>query len=1522
MKNSTFNFAHNKGMLLATLILFVALITSQQSMAQNYAIDLGKTATEVNVAADNMQKLELSYSFSGVNTFAVETKKGQFNEIAIPGLFSTGTLGSPKLPASKKLIEIPFGAEVSVSVKNYSVTEYKLADYGIKQALMPVQPSVRKDQDADDLKFEFDEKAYKTDGFIEPQLASVEVLGVLRSFRIARLEVAPVSYNPVKGVIRVYNDIEVEVTFTNADVALGNYIKSSTWSPYFEPVHNSLLNTLGGGYPEHPDLTTYPVKYLIVSDPMFEDDLQPFIEWKTMKGFTVVTAYTDEIGTSYSAIQTYVHDQYNQGTPDDPAPSFILFVGDTPQIPATTGSESGKMTDLYYGSVDGDYFPEMYYGRFSATTSGQLNTQIAKTMYYEKYEFTDPSYLNNVTLIAGADGTWNPDVGQPTVHYGTENYFNASYGFANVNAYLSSYTGCYDPERIAVSMINYTAHCSETSWGTPNLTQSAVNAFTNNGEYPLAIGNCCLAADFGYGECMGETWQRGVNKGSVAYIGSSPSSYWFEDFYWAVGAFPIQGTSNNGYVPTYEETTWGAYDAPFVGDYVTTGATVLVGNLAVTEVHVQGYPSHSSPTYYWQAYNVLGDPSLVPYFTEGEENEVSHMPILPIGLDTYEVSAEPGSYVAISKDGVLHGAALVDESGVVEVSIDPVLSSGDVNIVVTKPQRIPYMTTVPAAALVGPYVVLSGYTIDDASGNNDGMADYGETINLNVTLENVGADPSANVTATVSGTDEYVALTSGASQSFGSIANGETSTVDDAYTFAIDDFVPDQHKAQFLLTITDGSDTWTSNLFITVQAPEMEIADSFIIDDSQSGNGDGILDPGETGLLKLSISNVGSSDISDIEIAVASNDPLLTINSTTVTVSAIAAGEAEDIEINVTADASSPIGYPVDVDLDAVGGPDGLYAAEQTLQVVIGLIPDFPMANETITTCVGNFYDSGGPGGEYGDDEDLTMTFLPGSSEDMIMVEFSMFDVENNYDELFIHNGTSTSAPEFDGSPFTGTNSPGTLVALNADGAITFHFTSDGSVSKDGWEAVVSCFTISGVPDCASNPMPVDGATGVGVASILDWSSYDAIEFDVYFGVNPNPPFVETVNETQYQATLIPNTTYYWSITPINANGQAEDCPVWMFTTGGPEYLMTEGTITAANGMFYDTGGADGEYQSNEDIVMTFQPVVPGQALQFVFQAFDVENNYDELSVYDGPSTSSPQIAGSPFTGTVSPGTITSTDATGALTFYFTSDGTVTKMGWEASFESLGELACNIISNPEQMCEGESAMLIATVSGGTGTYDCSWEPAGSLSDPTIMNPMATPDVSTTYTLTIDDGENVMTDTYMLEVMPAPVVDLGEDVTICCNHTLVLDATTAGAVSYLWTPGGYTTPTIMIDSAGTGIGYVTYNVVVTNASDCEGESDIEIYFDPCVSVGELDEEVKLSVYPNPASTVLNINLSGISESVEYTLLNYQGSEVYQQRVGQLNGYANKQLNISEYARGIYYLRLRTNEEVMIKKVVIK
>jgi hypothetical protein len=1503
------------------MVLFVSFIAGN-AFAQQINIAFKEAESAVEVTEENFSKLNIKYTYSGLTSFGVTSERGTFNEISIPGTYWTGELGSPKLPASKDLIEIPFGAEVTVVVNSYSVSEYKLSEYGISHKVMPVQPSLRKDQDPDDVPFEYKEALYSLDAFIEHPLASVEILGVMRGSRIARLTIAPVSYNPVEGLIKVYNDIEVEIGFTNVDKALTEHIKASTYSPYFESLSSSLLNNLQHNYPDHPDLTKYPVKYLIVSDRMFENDLQPFIEWKTKKGFEIIIAYTDDIGSTYNQIQTWVHNQYNAATPDDPAPSFLLLVGDTPQIPASVGSSSGKMTDLYYASVDGDYFPEIYYGRFSANNSSELIPQIEKSLYYEQYEFANPSYLDKTTLIAGADGTWNPRVGQPTVIYGTNNYFNAANGYTDVFDYLTSpYTGCYDPEKIAVGFINYTAHCGQTSWGDPLLSQSMVNNFVNANEYPLSIGNCCLAADFGYPECIGETWMRAPNKGSVVYIGSSPNSYWFEDFYWAVGAFPIQ-SNNNGYVPTYEETTWGAFDAPFMSDYVSAGGLVFVGNLAVTEVHVQGYPSHSSPLYYWQAYNVLGDPSMVIYHTQGSDNSVVHMPIFPIGLDYYEVEALPGSYVAITKDGIIHGTALVGESGIAIVDIEPVLSGGNVDIVVTKPQHIPYMVQVPAVALDGPFIVVDGFSVSDSLGNSNGLADFEELVALNLDLKNVGSETSDTITGVISTSDPYIAIASNDTFNLGVVPADEIVTIYDAFAIQLADSLPDQHTAILDLVMTDGGDPWFSTIRLTLNAPIIRVFDSYTIDDSGSGNNDGILDPGETADLIIAVKNTGHADANNLIVDLESGNPDFVINSGPASFDMLQANQEIQVTYNVTAAEGIPIGTVFPLDVSSTAGTNSQLMYGHTLMVLVGIIPNYLMSNATETTCVGNFYDSGGPNGNYGNNQLLTMTFLPSTPGGKLKADFISFETENTYDKLHIYDGSNTSSPQFQGSPFSGTTSPEVISATNSDGALTFRFTSDGSINKPGWHAELSCILPTEPPQCATNPSPADGSIGVHPSTTLSWTGEDAISYDVYFGPTPDPPFVANVAQEEYTPELIPNTTYFWKIAPRNNVGPSVGCEIWSFTTSDNICLMGNETVEVSTGVFYDTGGPNANFSNNEDYSMTFVPLAPGYLLEFDFSFFSTQADYDLLYVYDGIDTDAPQLSGSPFSGVQGPGLITADNEDGAFTFRFVSNETYHMPGWEATFRAIGPLAAFPDANETEICPGQTAQLHAKAIGGSGVYTYNWTPASGLDYNHISEPKASPLNTTEYIVTLNDGESNADATIVINVHDVAVLNIGSDTLVCAYESVVLDASLPNAASYLWLPGGETTPSITVDTSGYGLGSHEFTAIVTDENGCIIEDDITLTFEVCTGYEDIISDLFVSIYPNPAKNILNLSIKGNVKYAEFYLLNYQGQLITTETFTNISGQMHRQIGVSEYPKGIYYIRINTQDNVIIRKLVIQ
>lgn len=111
--------------------------------------------------------------------------------------------------------------------------------------------------------------------------------------------------------------------------------------------------------------------------------------------------------------------------------------------------------------------------------------------------------------------------------------------------------------------------------------------------------------------------------------------------------------------------------------------------------------------------------------------------------------------------------------------------------------------------------------------------------------------------------------------------------------------------------------------------------------------------------------------------------------------------------------------------------------------------------------------------------------------------------------------------------------------------------------------------------------------------------------------------------------------------------------------------FLTDCYADSCTSMIHDFGGPTKNYYNNEDYTFTLAP--PGAvSINMNFTSFDVESNYDYLYIYDGPNTSSPQIAGSPFTGTTSPGSFSS--STGELTFRFTSDGATTAPGFVATY--------------------------------------------------------------------------------------------------------------------------------------------------------------------------------------------------------------------------------------------------------------
>ena len=809
--------------------------------------------------------MKAEFSFGSIKSEDVETEAGTFTVLSMANTINCGDIGEPSLPSVRKLIAVPVGVtRVAVTIAGYTAESYTLAEYGINHPIMPQQPSLRKDQDHID--FAYNQSIYEAKGCIDRDLVRVKILGTMRGVQVASLEVNPIAYTPCEGTIKVYNDINFMLTFQDCDKAAADAYFKQTFSPCFTGVYDQLFNAqyLRDTYTDNPDLWEFPVKMLVITNRMFETTLQPWIEWKTMKGFYMDVHYTDEtaVGSTATSIKSFINSKYQS----DDTPTFVIVVGDVAQVPASltasqTSSTTSKVSDLGYYSMDNDYFPEMLYSRMSVETTTQLTNVINKILMYEKYTFPDDSYLGNVLLIAGSDNTWNPRVGQPTINYGTTNYFNTAHGLNNVYTYLTSYTNCYNNLNTGVGFVNYTAHGDNTMWAGPEFTVTNANALTNTNMPFIAMGNCCLAANFGYSsQCLAEALIRGENKGAVSYIGSCPETYWYEDYYFAVGA-----TNTLSATPAMANTATGFYDTYWQDEsYNTLSALLMFGNLAVTNAASGGYETSTTPLYYWQAYHVIGDGSIMPYNTIPAANNVSYTPAIFIGQSEFTVNADPGSYVCVSYDNVIYGAATVPASGTLVMQLTPFTTTCNANVVVTRQQRKPYIGTVEVIPAEGPFVTVDSYTPN--------FAHVGDETALTLTMKNVGVEATTGTTNVTLASESNAISFGNANGSFGVLAADATTNVS-GFTFTISSDIADGTVIPVKVTSTCDDKVWENTLNITAGRASLEY-----VDFSWKGS----FTPGETFNVTARFKNVGHYQSENAIATISSTNQYISFANTDV----------------------------------------------------------------------------------------------------------------------------------------------------------------------------------------------------------------------------------------------------------------------------------------------------------------------------------------------------------------------------------------------------------------------------------------------------------------------------------------------------------------------------------------------------------------------------------------------------------------------------------------------------------------
>lgn len=573
---------------------------------------------------------------------------------------------SPDLPKFSTSLIIPEQAEMV-----YEVLEAKYRDYPNTE-IAPSKGTVSRQFNIADIAYR-EGKVYQEDSFFPGDLVKLDNPYVLRDFHGQVVNLQPFQYNPVTQVLRVYEELTVAVYNKNASkgtsLALPNTIDPNFMAVYQDHFLNASLAAQSYILSEQGPM-------LILCADSYSTAMAPFVAWKNQIGIPTTLVPMSAVGNSTNAIKSYVANYYNQY-----GLTYLLLVGDAQHITPMNFSYSGDSDNGYGYIVGNDRYPDIIVGRMSAETVAHVNTQVNRTISYEKYPDLNGSWYSRGMGIASNQGPGDDNEydyqhlrnirGQLLAYTYTNvaEMYDGSQGIADANGNPTPIMVKNEVEN-GLSIINYTGHGGSQGFVTSGFSNSDVNSLSNTVGWPFIISVACVNGDFVNQTCFAEAWLRasynGLPTGAVATVMSTINQYWNQ---------PMEGQDQMNAILTEN-----------VNNNIkrTFGGIVVNGLIQMNDTY--GY-SGMDMTDTW---TIFGDPSVMVRTGTAQPMAVTHSTMELLGLTQLAVNCnKEGALIALSRQGTLIGTGTVAQGSVV-IAFPAILSIDSIDVTATAFNCVPY----------------------------------------------------------------------------------------------------------------------------------------------------------------------------------------------------------------------------------------------------------------------------------------------------------------------------------------------------------------------------------------------------------------------------------------------------------------------------------------------------------------------------------------------------------------------------------------------------------------------------------------------------------------------------------------------------------------------------------------------------------------------------------------------------------------------------------------------------------------
>lgn len=660
-----------------------------------------------------------------------------------------------------------------------------------------------------------------------------------------------------------------------------------------------------------PSLSSAPVDMIIITNNEMEPEFQRLADHRTRLGIRSIVVTFDDITANYQqgldlaeTIRLYIRDAYSKWGVD-----FALLGGDTEIVPTryahSTFYPPSKSTDIpsdyYFGCLDGnwnndgdaffgevfvsgsdpgdatDLAPEVSVGRAPVVSLSEAELFVDKVIEYEIP--SDTTYQTTALLASEVlfPSTWmqgnavqldgaifsedlvnNILPCDPNLSWIDQRHYENYTAYpgsqqelkANIKAELN--TGDY-------GVFNHIGHgfFFDMSVGNATLRLEDTNNLTNGPNYYLLYGLNCSSAAFDFSSIQ-ERYLTSETGGSVASIGSSRS------------AFPHM--SNNFQQEFY--TAWLCEGFTRLGQAVDDSREPFIGNTFL----------NTSERWTQFCYVLLGDPAMQLWPTSPRTVSLSLPGSVNPGEQLLSVTVTDnvgdvpvlGAMVCFRKGDEDYQVAQTNISGVASVTFDPE-TLGDIEVWVSGNGVYPTGDTVPVVdpgdvALSVESLAISEDGTNSSIGNGNGTLEAGERMGIQVLVRNVGSVSFGGGTVSLATLDGDLTVV-GSSIPVGPIPAGGSAFATGALTVDIATTITDGHEGVLDFTIDDGGlGSWVDHETILFSGSEVEVI-RLRFDDSNGGNGNGVVDPLENVEVIVEIKNFGDGAVGSVTGTLSSGDP-------------------------------------------------------------------------------------------------------------------------------------------------------------------------------------------------------------------------------------------------------------------------------------------------------------------------------------------------------------------------------------------------------------------------------------------------------------------------------------------------------------------------------------------------------------------------------------------------------------------------------------------------------------------------